>query len=173
MPLIQYRIIDGYPALIGIRDAIDIIKGLFFDLNEITILDKQFVTNEREVCFLEESLGISEDYKNYIFSSPWLALNQENHKSYKQMHPIEQKRFLNRILKNNLLTLSKGFEYWIENFDKVELEGWFHEIQVNFKNRKLIGFKGEFTTNFAIPKYFGLGKQSARGFGVVELKKEG
>jgi hypothetical protein len=31
----------------------------------------------------------------------------------------------------------------------------------------MICFQGEFTTNFLIPDYLGIGKQVARGFGTV------
>jgi len=33
-------------------------------------------------------------------------------------------------------------------------------------------FTGDFTTNFLIPDFLGIGKQSARGFGVVRKRKE-
>jgi hypothetical protein len=35
----------------------------------------------------------------------------------------------------------------------------------------MLCFTGDFTTNFLIPEFLGLGKQSARGFGVVRKKR--
>ena len=36
----------------------------------------------------------------------------------------------------------------------------------------MLTFRGEFSTNFQIPDYLGLGKQVARGYGMVKKKDE-
>ena len=75
-------------------------------------------------------------------------------------------------IKNNLKTLSKAFQYWIPDLDNLNVDGWFHPLEVNFHNQPMLCFTGDFTTNFLIPEFLGLGKQSARGFGVVRKKEE-
>jgi len=52
------------------------------------------------------------------------------------------------------------------------VDGWFKPLEVNFHNQPMQCFTGDFTTNFLIPEFLGLGKQSARGFGVVRKRKE-
>jgi len=39
---------------------------------------------------------------------------------------------------------------------------------VEFKGIRMIGFKGEFTVNFNIPDFFGIGKGVSHGFGTVK-----
>jgi hypothetical protein len=101
-----------------------------------------------------------------------MALNQENYREFVKLNTIQQKQRLKQILRGNLLTLSKGFGYTIPDFDAVELDGWFKPVERNFHNIPMQCFTGEFTTNFVIPDHLGLGKQIARGFGVIEKQKE-
>ncbi len=172
MPSIQYRIIDGHPALIGINEGIDLIKRVFFEVDSLIINGNTIQTNEREISLKESDFGMCEEYHKYTFLSPWMALNQDNHQEYLKLNLYDQKQRLKSILKNNLKTLSKGFNYWIPEVNKLNVDGWFNPVEANFHDKRMQCFKGEFTTNFAIPDYLGLGKQSARGFGVVVRNKE-
>ena len=167
-PVIQYRIINGHPALIGVKEGIELIKNLFFDLDELIINERVYKLPEKEIMLKTLELSESNDFINYRFVSPWMALNQDNFTIYKEKDKLEQQQFLKMLLKQNLKSLCKGLGYWIENVDNIKVEGYFKEKPVNFKNRKMLCFTGEFMINFHIPQYLGLGKQSARGFGVVE-----
>ncbi len=170
LPVIQYRIIDNHPALLGINEGVDLMKKVFFEVDSIRINGTEFHSLEKDIRIIESKFGACEQFHMYEFISPWMALNEENHVKYQNSNQIERNQLLKRILKNNLKTISKGFEYWIEGFDDIQIDGWFKPVDVNFKNLKMLCFKGEFCTNFEIPDYLGLGKQSARGFGVV-IKK--
>jgi hypothetical protein len=167
-PQIQYRIINHHPALIGIEKGIGILKKLFFDLEDIIINNRKYQLHEKEIMLREYKLGVAKDFIQYKFISPWMALKEENYERYKTKNKFEQQIFLKHILRENLKTLSKGFKYWIEEIEKIKVEGYFKPKRVNFKNQKMLCFTGEFMTNFHIPDFMGLGKQSARGFGVVK-----
>jgi hypothetical protein len=171
-PSIQYRIIDSHPALIGINEGIELMKRVFLEIDSLRIGGQTIETFEREISLKECSFGQCDNIHSYAFSSPWMALNQENHREYLQMDPTQQKQRLQTILKNNLKTLSKGFNYWIPDTDKIKVDGLFTPVEVNFHNQRMQCFTGEFSTNFIIPEYLALGKQGARGFGVVRKKKE-
>ena len=43
------------------------------------------------------------------------------------------------------------------------------KIEIDYKNKNLIGFRGTFKTNFVIPNYIGLGRSVSRGFGTIKL----
>lgn len=169
-PQVQYRIINKHPALIGFSKGIEILKKIFFELDEMIIDNYRYTLNEKEICLKEYDFGVADDFINYKFISPWMALKEENYEKYKSLNKFEQQIFLKHLLRENLKTLSKGFKYWIEDIEKIKTEGYFKPKQVNFKNQKMLCFTGEFMTNFHIPDFMGLGKQSARGFGVVEQK---
>jgi len=166
-PQIQYRIIDHHPVLIGINDGIDILKKVFFDLDEIIISNRKYILNEKEIILTEKEFGIADEFIDYHFISPWMALNEDNYAKYNQINKFEQQKLLKRILIGNIISMSKGFIYTIPDDFVIEVEGYFKPKKVNFKNRKMLCFTGDFMINFNIPDHLGLGKQSARGFGVV------
>jgi len=172
MPQIQYRIIDKHPALLAINEAIDLAKQVFLEVGKLELNGKTIISNEREMILREEDFGQSKEYYNYYFASPWMALNQENYGAYNKLDTFNKNQKLKTILKNNLKTLSKAFQYWIPDTENLNVDGWFHPAEVNFHNQTMLCFTGDFTTNFLIPEFLGLGKQSARGFGVVRKKEE-
>ena len=171
-PVIQYRVINSHPALIGINEGFDLMQKIFFEIDGIELNGDYYQSHEREIRVCESLLGFSDTFQSYSFISPWMALNEENYQLYQEANPVRRNQLLKQILKNNFKSISKGFGYWIEHFDRIEIDGWFRPLTVNFKNLKMLCFKGEFTTNFMIPDFLGLGKQSARGFGVIK-KHEG
>lgn len=171
-PKIQYRIYHGHPALIGIGEGIQLVKQIILDNHDISIGDKNMVVREVQVEVLKEDFGQTQSFQDYRFISPWMALNQENYREYIRTNTMDQKKRLKQILRGNLLTISKAFSYTIPDFEAIEVDGWFKPVSRNFHNIPMHCFTGEFTVNFSIPDYLALGKQSARGFGVVQRLKE-
>ncbi len=171
-PQIQYRIIDSHPALLGIGEGIDVMKRVFMLVDELNIGDTLYLSSEKKISIYEADFGQSKEFYTYRFISPWMALNQENYREFIKLDTFRQKQRLKQILRGNLLTISKGFSYSIPDFDSVELDGWFHPVARNFHNIPMQCFTGEFTVNFQIPDFLGLGKQCARGFGVITRQKE-
>ncbi len=167
-PQVQYRIIDKHPALIGFNQGVDILKKIFFELNEMIIDNRKYTINEKEIYLKEYDFGVSEEFISYKFISPWMALKEENYEKYNGLNKFEQQGFLKHLLRENFKSLSKGFNYWIDNIENVKVEGYFKPKRVNFKNQKMLCFTGDFMANFQIPDFMGLGKQSVRGFGVVK-----
>jgi hypothetical protein len=171
-PKIQYRIYQGHPALIGIGEGIQLVKKIMLDYHKIQIDDKDMMVQEMQIQTLKADFGQTPSFQDYRFSSVWMALNQENYRDYIKMNSMDQKKRLKQILRGNLLTLSKAFAYTIPDFEALEVDGWFKPVSRNFHNIPMHCFTGEFTVNFMIPDYLALGKQSARGFGVVQRQKE-
>ncbi len=167
-PQIQFKTINSHPAIIGIRDGISILKQVFMELNNIKIGVKEETVFEKSISLKEQKFGVAKDYSDYQFLSSWMALNQENYEKYKQMNLFQQMQFLKHILRENLKTISKGFDYTITNIEEVKVDGNFIKKEVNFKNMKMICFTGNFMMNFNVPDFLGIGKQVARGFGMVK-----
>ena len=167
-PKLQYRIINHHPTLIAIKEGIDVLKEIFLEIENVSINGKSYNIYEREIFLREYDFGATEKFLQYKFLSPWMALNEENYRKYRSINEIERQNFLKFLLRENLKTLSKGFAYTIPDIEAIKVEGYFIPQTVKFKNVKMQCFKGNFTTNFFIPNLMGLGKQSARGFGVVK-----
>ena len=167
-PLIQFKTINHKPTILGINEGIELLKKVFMEIEGIKIGERYKVINEKSILLKEEKFGVTDDFIDYKFLSPWMALNQENYNKYNCMNRYDQMAFLKHILRENLKTISKGFGYTITGIDDVKVDGSFRRKLVNFKNIQMLCFTGKFITNFHIPEYLGIGKQVARGFGMVE-----
>lgn len=167
-PQVQFKTIKKIPTIIGISEGLEILKIVFMDVEEININGRSQKIWEKSIKLREESLGQTKKYYSYQFLSPWMALKEENYETYKQLDSIERQVFLKHLIRENLKTVSKGFQYRIPDIDSVKVEGYFKSRIMNFKNVKMLCFTGEFTVNFIIPDYLGIGKQVARGYGMVK-----
>ncbi len=168
-PVIQFKIIDSHPALIAIGDGIPVLKEVFMDVDYLEIGQEFRVINEKSIKLEAVRFGQVDSPKHYRFILPWMALKQENYNQYRQLKWNEKRPFLEKILLGNLKSISHGFGYWIQDFESLYVESNLKPVSRNFKNIRMTCFEGEFTTNFIIPDYLGLGKQTARGFGTVVM----
>ncbi len=170
-PMVQYKAVEGVLVVIGINEyAVKLIEA-FYDVKEIDIGNSVMEVFEKAYKINNCDFGITENYNYYRFISPWMALNQENYQKYICADDGEKVELLKKILTGNLLSMSKYLEYRVEKPICVLIR--LEPVQVNFKNNKMIAFKGEFMTNFLIPDYLGLGKSVSRGFGTIVRIRDG
>lgn len=171
-PSIQFKVTDGQPTIVGIGNGIEVLKAVFMDIAHLDIDGRQYKINEKSVRLDRIEFGQTSNAVEYRFVIPWMALNQDNHRKYKKLSWHERQPFLGNILRGNLKSLSKGLDYFIPDFENLNVQTDLKPVVRNFKNNKMICFKGSFETNFLIPDNLGIGKQTARGFGSV-IKRKG
>jgi len=152
---------------LGNGEGINVLKQVFVELEELKIGNEYHPTANCSISLKEYDLGVTDDVRFYRFLSPWMALKETNFKKYISLNPFDRIDFLNHLLRENLKTISKGVGYHIPDIEEVVAVGILKPVVVRFKNKKMKMFKGNFKVNFSIPDYFALGKQGARGFGVV------
>lgn len=169
-PQIQFKTIDQHPAIVGIDEGIDVLKKVFLELDNLKIGHKVHQVNEKSIRIIENDFGSANEYVDYKFISPWMALNQKNYNKFVKMTKFKQQQFLKHLLRENLKTISKGFNYTIPDIETINVDGVFNNTNVNFKNISMLCFYGKFRMNFHIPDFLGIGKQVARGFGMVKRK---
>ena len=165
-PLIQYKMLDGNPLVLGINDGADVLKEIYDKFDEIKLGESNYTLMERGVTVKSEEFGCTEEILSYSFAMPWLALSQENYDKYVAASEEERRDLLRRILVGNILSASKGLGYVAKEHIRLDLGRMKDEICM-LKGTKVTGFRGEFTTCFAIPDHMGLGKSVSRGFGAV------
>lgn len=168
-PKVQYKIINDKPIIIGIEEGSNVITNIGLNEDELIIGDKSINTFEKKISINNDKYGISNDYIKYRFLSPWIALNQKNINEYISSNEIDKEEILKKILIGNIISMSKGLNYTVEE----QVKCWINleKIQINIKNIKHIGFVGEFKVNFNIPDYFGIGKNVSKGFGTIKKVK--
>lgn len=171
-PLIQYKMLNRIPSIIGIEEGANILSNIAMKLDKLKIKDKLMDVHEIKFVSQKCILGDNERFWHYQFISPWMCLNEKNYQNYIKANNKLKSEILKKILIGNILSMSKRFNYTVTN--NLETYINLNPVNVNFKNKKMLGFKGEFIINFKIPNNFGLGKSVSRGFGTIKLiNKEG
>ncbi len=166
-PLVQYKVIDKVPLLIGFQEGADLLVSLFLEIREINIAGKQFQVLAKNIQQKQYDLAVNRQLYNYRFRTLWMGLNQENHLRYQQMDGSSKTQFLNRQLQNNILSFYKGLSF--RTPDRVMAIAQLIEKQTRFKDQSMLAFDGVFTSNAFLPEMTGLGKAVSRGFGTISL----
>lgn len=165
-PLIQYKLIDESPCIIGINEGSEMLKSIEKDINELNFNSQMIEIYEKNISIKRSYFGTSEQLLKYWFVSPWMCLNESNYAAYSKSNDDEKTELLKRILIGNILSMSKRFNYTVDK----ELNTFINltPCRINFKNKEMIGFKGQFLINFCMPDYMGIGKSVSRGFGTIK-----
>lgn len=165
-PIIQYKVINGVPYIIGINQGADKLQQVEDELEELILGNMKIPVFEKALTISCETVGVLDDVMEYSFLTPWLALNQDNYRRYLEGTGVEQREKLRSVIIGNLLSLSKGMDHRVNKKIVVDL-GTLNPIETKFKDQKMLAFIGKFFVNFAIPDYLGIGKSVSRGFGTV------
>lgn len=176
-PLIQYKIIDKKPFILGINRGGELIIKHFLSIDRLILNEKEYISPSSRLSVNEEIVKVNNDYDmpiyKYIFISPWLGLSQENYRVYKNKYinatKMEKTKFFKSVIIGNILSFAKGIKWWIE--EEIKVVPSLSEISVKFKNEEMIGFTGYFFSNVYLPEYIGIGKSTSRGFGTIKREK--
>lgn len=165
-PLVQYKVIKKVPYIIGINEGVSSVSKIGLLDDELIINEEKYEIFQKEIIKTKEFIGATEDYVEYEFLTPWIALSQKNIMEYNKGNSIEREELLKKILIGNILSMCKGLKYTVDK----KIYCWIdlNEIDINLKGKKHIGFIGRFKVNFNIPAYLGLGKSVSRGFGTLK-----
>ncbi len=168
-PLVQYKVIDQIPVLLGFQEGADLLISLFLQIREIDIEGQKFPVLAKNIQQKQCGLTVNEQLFNYSFKTLWMALNQDNFKKYQRLEEEEKTTFLNRQLQNNILSFYKGLSF--RTNDRIMVTSQLKEKQTLFKNKFMLAFAGQFTSNAHLPEWAGIGKAVSRGFGTVSRIK--
>lgn len=164
-PLVQYKVIERVPVLVGFQEGAELLISLFLKIRELDIEGKHFAVLAKNIQQTRYELNVNRQLYIYTFKTLWMALNQKNFRKYERVN--EKTLFLNQQLQNNILSFYKGLSY--RTNDRIMAITRLKEKQTLFKGQLMLAFSGEFTTNAFIPEWTGIGKAVSRGFGTVSL----
>jgi hypothetical protein len=164
-PLVQYKVIDNIPYLVGVNEGGELLINLFLKINELRINDVVYPVFHKNIDNIKYDINVTEELFQYKFKTLWMALNQENFRLYNTANGSEKKEMLDNILKGNILSFFTGMGYHIEK--RIILTATLMEKETKFKDKNMIAFSGSFVTNVRLPDFIGLGKAVSRGFGVI------
>lgn len=168
-PLVQYKVIENIPLLIGLNEGAELLTSLFLKMKELDIDGKTYPINYKNIENKKTVFGLSPELHEYSFKTLWMGLNQENHNKYKYFKKYaeesELQNILSKILVGNILSFFKGAGYHADT--PILLKSHLREKSTGFKGNKMLAFEGNFTANVLLPQYIGLGKSVSRGFGTI------
>ena len=171
-PMVQYKIINGNPLLLGIGEGIESLWEIFNELSELKINKTEYEIFDKDFLLKQVTFGIAEIQIPYHFLTPWLALNEKNYEKYQKYGTwAKKKELLEKILIGNIISLSKSLGYTVPEPIKTNIHK-LKEVKTSLKSTPMLGFLGTFSVNFEIPDYWGIGKSVSRGFGTVKRVEE-
>ncbi|RLF37519.1 MAG: hypothetical protein DRN03_02195 [Thermoplasmata archaeon] len=167
-PRVQYKIIEGTPMIVGVEEGVDVLKMISEEMRELKLGRKKYSLKGLQINIYESNFGKCRVARNYKIVLPWLALNQENYKRFKEMKGWKEKKdLLSKILVANVLSMSKSFGYTVRGKLQAKVLT-LQSLKVKYKSVHMVGFVGSFRINFNIPDYLGIGKGVSHGFGTVK-----
>lgn len=172
-PLVQYKIINGECLLAGFKDGAELLANLDLVTKTLFLGCENYTILTTEVEFHRTSIRTSETIQSYSFLTPWLALNEKNYDKYQMLGGWgKRKELLEKILIGNIISMSKSLGYTVP----APIEAKIHhlkEVKTSLKGTPMLGFLGNFSVNFEIPDYWGIGKSVSRGFGTIKRTGNG
>lgn len=168
-PLVQYKVLEGTPTLVGLGEGANLLVQLFLHIRELDIDGRHYAVQAKHIVHQPAPIGFCTELHRYRFATRWMPLNQENHREYQQLDAAGQRAQLTRILTNNLVALLKAAGAYAPDLPRLLVHLALGEpVVTQFKNQPMLGFGGEFIANVLVPDGLGLGKSVARGFGAVQ-----
>ncbi len=168
--LVQYKIMDGDVVIVGMEQGAQILTLIHRHLTYLNLKGRELEISAKNYIQGEQEIGLSLEDMQYQFISPWMPLNQENFRAYKQFeydHDYEsQQNLLKRILIGNIIMLSKNFHYEVDIRLQIQYLCLTQQLQ-SFKGVQVLAFLGTFSVNFCLPQYWGIGRVPSRGFGTI------
>lgn len=167
-PLIQYKTNGHNPMIVCIEDGVDEIHRFFEHTNwRLRINKREIETGIKRLNMNAFTMQVWDKHFDYNLHN-WLALNSENFQRYEKLAGSdEQHRFLEQILKANIISFAKGIDWTIDKQFNVTISKIRNQKFISFKRRKLLAFHLSFSTDVFLPPFIGLGKGVSRGFGVL------
>lgn len=168
-PLVQYKITDKTPMLLGINEGAELLTDLFLKVQELRINDRTYPILSKNITNKRWDIGLDDDLHQYRYETLWMGLNQENHQKYTRTASEQAKQEqLKRIAISNILAFYKAFNLRLTKEQRIMLNIQVKEKSTRFKDQVMLAFSGGFTTNALLPDFAGLGKSVARGFGTIK-----
>lgn len=171
-PRVQFKVLDHTAHLIGLAEGAVLVTRLWGEVDTARIKAEELPVFESTLARRCERVGGVTETIFYRFRTPWLGLNQDNHRAYEaDREPMARRALLARVLVGNCLSLASAFGHRVGVqlvADASGLRPW----TTRLKGVPMLGFVGTFRVNFSIPDRAGIGKSVSRGFGTVERVKE-
>ena len=163
-PHVQYKVMDEKEIITALGDESELLIEVFATLTDIILGGRRFKILEKNIDIQEVWFGPVNKELSYVFVSPWLALNQNNEKIYRDADNGGKREILNSVLTGNILSMAKGLGFFIVPNVVAILGNRWSETPSYLKGIQMQGIRSRFKTTFQIPHLWGIGKSSSSGW---------
>ena len=165
-PRVQVKVLNEQIYIIGVGDGSDCVLQLIDKISTLDFGNITFEVNDKNIIDMMDQFQQADQLIRYRFVTPWVALNQTTGRKYRSLNNSERVSFLNKLLGQNIVFIAKELSVDLEDkvFTKVNLSSLFPK-PVDENNWG--AFFGEFSTNFNLPNFIGLGNGITRGYGAI------
>ena len=167
-PLIQYKALEGRPAILFIGEAVAEARHLFRQADwELSFtrrkLRARLVRSQTE----EHEVSLAPAPRPYRLRR-WLALNQENHRRFEETRGLAARaHLLERVLAGHILGFASGVGVRFEERFELAIVEIEQQLIRSFEGVRSLTFDVRFEANLLLPPNIGLGKGVTQGFGVL------
>jgi hypothetical protein len=167
-PLIQYKVSGGKASIVCVDRGTEAIHHLFDGTPvELTIGGKTMRYEVEDLRARKINLRIGREKKVYDIIN-WLPFSQDNYQHFRSLRdPAEVSRFLEELLKGNILSFANGVGWDMDGEIAVDFFQNASHGSLPFKGVQMHTVTGAFQTNVELPPGIGLGKGSSIGFGTI------
>ena len=170
-PLVQYKVVEKTPMLIGFLEGAHLLRELFLEIKELDIEGRLYTIQSKYIQCIEPKIGYATELLAYQFKTLWMPLNQKNYSRWRDKNPEERKAMLTQLMVNHILAAFKGLGHRMSEGEYILAHLDLEARHTQFKQQKMMAFQGHFISNVYLPNYLGIGKSVSRGFGTVLPKK--
>jgi hypothetical protein len=164
---VQFKALDGAGVIVALGPEADIVIEVFATLPHVVVGGRVVRILDKRLDVDDVPFGPTETFQEYVFTSPWFALNQDNEQAYAGSNEKLRRVLLEKILTGNLLSAAKGFGlFFVPRVESRVVGSWSESPRV-FKGVLMRGIRCRFEANVAIPHLWGIGKSSSSGWGTV------
>ncbi|MFN0200543.1 MAG: CRISPR-associated endonuclease Cas6 [Bacteroidia bacterium] len=169
---VQYKVVNGRYIVLCMADAVrEEVMQFFYAMPRSLNLYQKEVPFRVESCKFEEFPFVMSPTLDFEYKvSNYIALNPEKYLEYKKLathHAIAA--FLEERVANHLIAYQKAIHapyprpYRLE----VKLTDYPKFERMRSNDHEVLAFELAFKTNLLLPEYLGIGKDTAKGMGVI------
>jgi len=165
-PRVQVKVLNEQIYIIGVGDGSDCVLQLIDKVSTLDFGNITFEVNDKNIIDMMDQFQQHDQLIRYRFVTPWVALNRTTGRKYRALNNSERVSFLNKLLGHNIVFIAN--DLGVDLIDKV-----FTKVNLTSLSPKHVdenswwAFSGEFSTNFNLPNYIGLGNGITRGYGAI------
>ena len=169
-PLVQYKVVDGVPTIVGLGEGAELLIGLFREIREIKIAGRTLRADDKELRVDRVRAAFrSDDLLRYAFTTLYMPFSAEVYQRYKVLESdVERTAFIKKSLQGHLLMAFKGLDIRLQPSERIMVSPALSATTTLFKNQRMLAYRGEFTTNVELPDLIGVGRSTSRGFGTIQ-----